>query len=125
MRVCNKFAKLYGGQCPCCGVTMLEDGERPLAPEEQGLRRTQAHTYPRKHPHRQGQDWFWACQQCNTDQGHLSLDEWWLVLLNRGDERHHRVRALLQGLNGRGGLCPGSVRSFFARIEQHALEPRQ
>jgi hypothetical protein len=84
--------RAYGHRCPYCDVLMI----KPSHPPERN-NKSRSHIYSTNHTRgSRRMDWIHACLQCNYDQGHLSLEEWCLILDFREDHRLFRARAVLE-----------------------------
>lgn len=103
----------YGNNCPCCGVRM----EQRLLDKHRAIDRTRAHIFSSRHSQRNTiRDWFYACQRCNLDQGPLSIDEWTLILVYRGDDRAQRVLDLLKILGDMQALPKNATEMFIKAV---------
>lgn len=108
----------YGNQCPCCGVPM----EKPkYMGGQQSEDRTRAHIFSVRHSQRMSaKEWFYGCRRCNNDQGQLSLDEWFLILAYRGDERWRRVLDLLKTLGLMKIINDAAAQRFIVAVNAAA-----
>lgn len=68
------------------------------------LMRSRMHVHCRASPKDMRELWVYGCQGCNGDQGHLSLDEWALILDYRKDHRAPLVHAVVEILREEGIL---------------------
>lgn len=89
----RRLKTYYGKDCPYCGVTMRGGvADHKLWPSED-------HIMPRS---RGGPDRAYnrivVCRGCNGDKRNLTLAEWVAQLRRRDDDRHIRVRALVDAL---------------------------
>lgn len=58
--------------------------------------RSKMHVHCRASPKDMRELWVYGFQGCNSDQGHLSLDEWALILDYRKDRRASLVHAVVE-----------------------------
>lgn len=115
----QRVSAAYGPwTCPCCDGTMRK---QPVSAKPTDRDRTRAHLYPTRHPWRRD-DWFYGCRRCNHDQGHLSLEEWFLILAYRSDDRADRVLQLLKFIwnGGEDGFSKQKIETFIANVEAAA-----
>ena len=90
----SELVEYFGAACPYCGDPMTGHRKRP----------TRDHKHPRcKGGNLTKRNKIIVCRDCNEDKSSRTLDDWYAVLVERGDRRSEKVGWVLFGeIKGRG-----------------------